>query len=171
MESLANPARRRLFRGKVKKENVLRLPWIISEQVFKEQCTQCQDCISACETKIIVKDQQGFPKIDFSQGECTFCQKCIQICEQPLFVKQQDNQQAWPVTLDISDKCLAKNKVYCQSCRDECETNAIKFSYRVNGEASVIPQPSIILDDCTQCGACISSCPQSAINMLFNELT
>jgi len=169
MESLVNPSRRRLFRGKIQKDNVLRLPWVISEQIFTEQCTQCQNCISACETNIIVKDEQGFPKVDFSLGECTFCQECHHKCEQPLFVEQINNEAPWPVTLNISDKCLAKNNIYCQSCRDECEPNAIKFSYLVNGEASVIPQPSININDCTQCGACISSCPQTAISTLFNE--
>ncbi len=169
MENLANPARRRLFRGKINSSPVLRLPWVISEQVFTEQCTQCENCIKACETQIIVKDERGFPKIDFSQGECTFCQKCQQSCEQPLFVEPNENKTPWPIALNISDKCLAKNNIYCQSCRDECEPNAIKFSYLVNGKASVIPQPEIKLDDCTQCGACISSCPQTAITLLFNE--
>ena len=169
MESLENPSRRRLFRGKIQNKQVLRLPWVKSERVFTEQCTQCQNCIDVCDTKIIVKDEQGFPTIDFSLGECTFCQKCIQSCEQPLFVEQINEKQPWPAILDINDKCLAKNNVYCQSCRDECEPNAIKFSYLVNGETSVIPQPSINLDDCTQCGACISTCPQTAIKILLNE--
>lgn len=169
METVENPSRRRLFRGKIQKNNVLRLPWVKSERIYTEQCTQCQNCIDVCETNIIVKDEQGFPTIDFSLGECTFCQKCIQSCEQPLFVDQINEHKPWLATLDINDKCLAKNNVYCQSCRDECEPNAIKFSYLMNGETSVIPQPSINLDDCTQCGACISTCPQSAIKILFND--
>jgi ferredoxin-type protein NapF len=169
MEKLANPSRRRLFKGKLQKEKVLRLPWVISDQVFTDQCTQCGDCIAVCETQIIVKDTLGFPKVDFSRGECTFCQKCLNQCEEPLFLKEKTDINPWPATIDINDKCLAKNNIYCQSCRDECEPNAIKFSYIVNGETSVIPQPSINLDDCTQCGACISSCPQSAIQALINE--
>jgi len=169
MESLVNPSRRRLFRGKIQKKNVLRLPWVISEQIFTEQCTQCQNCISACETQIIVKDERGFPKIDFSQGECTFCSKCEESCKQPLFIEQKNDIKPWPAMVDINDKCLAKNNIYCQSCRDECEPNAIKFSYMANGEVSSIPQPKISLNDCTQCGACISSCPQMAIKVIINE--
>jgi ferredoxin-type protein NapF len=169
MKSLANPSRRRLFSGKIRKENVLRLPWVISEEVFTEKCTQCQECISACETQIITKDKQGFPSIDFSLGECTFCMKCIQNCKEPLFLDTKNETKPWPAILDISDKCLAKNNIYCQSCRDECEPNAIKFSYLVNGETSVIPQPTINLDDCTQCGACIKTCPQDAIAFSFES--
>ena len=161
----------------------MRLPWVINEAVFTSGCSQCQDCINSCESNIIVKDEGGFPKIDFSLGECTFCNKCIEVCKQPLFsstfpdIKSieanatedkalTDNKKAWPVTLEISDKCLAKNNIYCQSCRDECETSVIKFSYL----DSSTPQPSLNDLDCTQCGACIKTCPQDALAFTF-ELT
>jgi len=186
VEKLADPSRRRLFRGRVKTQKVMRLPWVINEAVFTSGCTQCQDCIKSCESNIIVKDEDGFPKIDFNQGECTFCNKCIEVCEQPLFsglfpkdsieelaevitedLSKENNDKAWPATLEINDKCLAKNNIYCQSCRDECETSVIKFNY-LN---SSIPQPSITEVDCSQCGACISVCPQSAIAFNFDQTT
>jgi ferredoxin-type protein NapF len=166
MERVENLARRRLFRGKLHQEQVLRLPWVISEQVFNQKCTQCQTCINACETQIIVKDEQGFPKIDFSKGECSFCKKCIEHCEQPLF-KKTFEQKPWPVELGINDKCLAKNNIFCQSCRDECEVEAIKFSYFNAEQTTSIPQPTLNIADCTQCGACLSSCPQDAIKINF----
>ncbi|PKI14163.1 ferredoxin-type protein NapF [Colwellia sp. 12G3] len=178
-ERLADPSRRRFFRGRVKTKQELRLPWVINEAVFTSGCTQCQDCIQSCETNIIVKDEDGFPKIDFNLGECSFCNKCIEVCEQPLFSgtfletksieintteeNTLNNKKAWPVTLEISDKCLAKNNIYCQSCRDECETSVIKFNYL----DSSIPQPSLNDLDCNQCGACIRSCPQDAIAFTF----
>lgn len=176
MEELIDPSRRRFLSGRVRQEQVLRLPWVISESVFIDQCTQCQSCVSACETQIIVRDAQGFPKIDFSIGECTFCQKCIQSCSEPLFNIREEqipldeingHQSPWPIKLDISDTCLANNNIYCQSCRDECEPNAIKFSFITSGKISPIPQPTINLSDCSQCGACISSCPQDAISVDF----
>ena len=172
MEKLADPSRRRFFRGRVKNKQVMRLPWVINEAVFTSGCTQCQDCISSCESNIIVKDEDGYPKIDFNLGECSFCNKCIEACEQPLFSgafteenRINKSEKAWPVTLEISDKCLAKNNIYCQSCRDECETSVIKFNY-LN---SSIPQPSLDNIDCNQCGACIKSCPQDAIAFTFNS--
>ncbi|GAA0819871.1 ferredoxin-type protein NapF [Colwellia asteriadis] len=199
-ERLVDPARRRLFKGRVKTESVLRLPWAINDKAFTESCTQCGDCIDGCETNIIVKDEFGFPKVDFTLGECTFCDLCITHCQQPLFVSSfaqqeslpvQHNSQPqhinplvtrihdpqiastaiephrdkpWPATLKITNKCLAKNNIYCQSCRDECEPNAIKFVY-LN---SSIPEPTINETDCTQCGACISSCPQESLVLDFN---
>lgn len=166
--------KRSLLRGKLTIARVLRLPWIKSEQEFIQGCTQCQDCISACETNIITRDAAGFPTIDFSKGECTFCQKCVQTCQEPLFVSvlNENNNLAddflpWPITLAITDKCLAKNNVYCQSCRDECESQAIKFLYMVNGKPHNIPQPQIHHEDCSQCGACVATCPQDAIITTF----
>lgn len=175
-EGLIDPSKRRFIQGRVKVERVLRLPWVINEDVFTQGCTQCSACISVCETNIIVKDQQGFPQVDFTLGECTFCDKCINVCEQPLFTTNftkpnnlnnfnELSAQPWPVKLSVSDKCLAKNNIYCQSCRDECEPNAIKFIYI----DSSIPQPSINETDCSQCGACISSCPQNALMFNFNQ--
>jgi ferredoxin-type protein NapF len=73
-------ARRNFFRGrKASTRLAIRLPWVINEQYFIDDCTQCGDCITSCEEKIIVKGDGGFPEIDFSKGECTFCQKCIDL--------------------------------------------------------------------------------------------
>ncbi len=174
MEKLANPSRRNLFRGKVHKPTVPRLPWVISDAVFTQNCSQCMKCIDVCETQVIVRDTDGFPKVNFDKGECTFCQKCIESCDEPLFDVPLDEMQnnakkPWPFELKISDKCLAKNSIYCQSCRDECEPRAINFSYIVDDVTSVIPQPNINLVDCSQCGACVSSCPQQAIELNFHN--
>ncbi|MFD2167994.1 ferredoxin-type protein NapF [Thalassotalea euphylliae] len=171
MEQVANPARRRLFKGRVNSlasTPKLRLPWVISEQVFVEQCTQCNACVDNCETKIIKKDDFGFPYVDFSQDECTFCNQCQSHCEQPLFIDktEQSNTLPWHASISISDKCLAENNIYCQSCRDVCDSRAIKFSYS-NGP---IPTPDITLSDCSQCGACVSTCPQNAIAIQIKEV-
>ena len=168
-----NPARRSLLKGKISLKPEQRLPWVIDEKTFTSKCTQCSDCIDVCETKIIVKDSQGFPKIDFSKGECTFCNKCIDTCNEPLFLTSEEQKQKkpWPINVNISHQCLAKNSIYCQSCRDECEPNAIKFIYIKDGQPSSIPQPQLNTDDCTQCGACISKCPQNAITANFNEVS
>ncbi|MEI6895045.1 MAG: ferredoxin-type protein NapF [Colwellia sp.] len=178
IERLDDPSRRRFFRGHVKNKQELRLPWVINEAVFTSGCTQCQECITSCQSNIIVKDEEGFPKIDFNLGECTFCNKCIEACNQPLFsgafsehkptessLASEISEKAWPATININDKCLAKNNIYCQSCRDECETNVIKFNY-IN---SSIPEPSINILDCSQCGACIKTCPQNAITFTFES--
>ena len=168
MDRVDNPARRRLFRGRLRKAPVLRLPWVISENTFLDNCTQCQACISICETNILVRDEDRYPKVDFNKGECSFCNKCIEVCEAPLF-KEQRCEKPWPIELSIENSCLAKNNIYCQSCRDECEAGAIKFCYKVDGKTMSIPQPVLNIDDCTQCGACLTSCPSEVIKVKFFE--
>lgn len=156
-------ARRNLFRGKkASTPSAIRLPWVINEQHFTNGCTQCGDCITSCEENIIVKGDGGFPKIDFSKGECSFCQKCIDVCNQPLFVDERDDDKtAWQLDIKIKSNCLAMNQVVCQSCQDSCETEAISFKYL----QSKTPQPQIELDKCNGCGACVSICPQTAIEL------
>jgi ferredoxin-type protein NapF len=165
-------ARRNFFRGKIKSTpSAIRLPWVINEQHFIDGCTQCGDCATSCEENIIIKGDGGFPEIDFAKGECSFCQKCIDVCEQPLFIgDREDNQTAWQLNIEIKGTCLAMNQVVCQSCQDSCETEAISFKYLT----SKTPQPQIELDKCNSCGACVSICPQNAIELtpkLVTELT
>ncbi|WP_206483825.1 ferredoxin-type protein NapF [Thalassotalea sp. G2M2-11] len=165
-QSIENPSRRRLFRGKfTQPAPSLRLPWIKSEEHFLNHCTQCGDCLTACETNIIVKDDAGFPKVDFTIDECTFCNACHTSCQQPLFINKEEistnNTPPWPAQLTISNQCLAQNNVFCQSCQDVCDPRAITFNF----QGSSIPTPNVNLADCNQCGACVSTCPQQAISL------
>lgn len=160
--------RRNFFRGKkVSTPAAIRLPWVISEQTFIDNCTQCGDCLKSCEEKIIVKGDGGFPQIDFTKGECSFCQKCIDVCDQALFVdERQESKTAWQINIEIKNNCLAMNQVVCQSCQDSCETEAISFKYL----QSTVPQPQIELDKCNGCGACVAICPQTAIAITPNQI-
>ncbi|WP_371188691.1 ferredoxin-type protein NapF [Thalassotalea maritima] len=157
-------SRRNFFRGKKMLSTPnFRLPWVLNEAIFLQGCTQCGDCISSCPEKIISKDDDGFPKIDFFQGECTFCQRCVDVCQQPLFTAPSETTP-WQGHLNIKDNCLASNNILCQSCQDSCEQQAISFVYR-----SAIPTPEINQDNCNACGACISVCPSQSIELLKLE--
>ena len=165
MGERVDQTRRNFLRGKrLSTTGAIRLPWLKSEHDLLEHCNQCGDCITACPENIIVLGAGGFPEVKFDRGECTFCQQCVQSCRLPLFT-DLEHDPAWQLDINIKETCLAFNRVYCQSCQDCCEPQAIGFSYL----SSSIPQPVISQADCNACGACISVCPQAAIELTMPQ--
>jgi ferredoxin-type protein NapF len=141
-----------------------RPPWALSESLFTDKCTRCNECISACEEEIIFIGDGGFPEIDFSRGECTFCEACVESCKPDALLKQTDNQ-AFYFNITIDDSCLAKQKTHCQSCKDACDTRAITMPWPKGVSSGAIQTPEINIEDCTSCGACVSICPSASISI------
>ncbi|WP_418358540.1 ferredoxin-type protein NapF [Shewanella basaltis] len=156
-----NQSRRNLFSRR--KTHVIRPPWSKPEHSFTDNCTRCDKCIDACETKIIKRGAGGFPEIDFSQDECTFCKQCVEVCPEPVF--DTSTEGPWPLVANINDTCLTAKGVWCQSCKDACEPRAISFIMAVGQ----VPKPQIDLAACTACGACVSPCPSDAITLISTE--
>ena len=157
-----NLARRSLFRRK-EQDNVVRLPWLKADLEFTEQCTRCGDCTTACPEQIIIVGDGGFPEIDFSVSECNFCKECVNHCKEDLFDLNQ--AQAWANKAVVSDSCLNIESVYCRSCAESCESEALAFNF-IN---TTFVSPDVVLDDCNGCGACVSSCPVKAITVRPNR--
>ncbi|MGO1117960.1 ferredoxin-type protein NapF [Rhodovibrionaceae bacterium A322] len=164
MSSGFDPSKRAFLRGRRQKTTEApRLPWVNAER-FYEDCTRCGDCLRACEEQIIVMPQgpmgdKTHPAVDFDLGECTFCGACAQACPEELFDRSQS--PAWPIKAEVLDSCLTQKGVICQSCKEVCESRAIRFPPVVGG----VSQPLINLDDCTGCGACKPVCPVAAIEL------
>lgn len=145
-----------------------RPPWALSESLFTDQCTRCNECITACAEEIIVKGDGGFPEVDFNRGECTFCEACLETCEPNALFKQvteHTHQQAFYFDITIDDSCLAKQKTHCQSCKDVCDPGAISMPWPKDVSAGAIQTPEIAKADCTSCGACVSTCPSQSIRI------
>ncbi|TLU66861.1 ferredoxin-type protein NapF [Thalassotalea litorea] len=139
-----------------------RLPWTIGEEHFNHNCSKCRQCLEVCETQIIELDGDGLPFLNFSKGECTFCAACVEKCPEPLFQSRQ--QPPFSGQLNIKQTCLAKQHIFCQSCADSCDQQAISFVYR-----QAIPEPSVDQNACNQCGACISVCPNQSTELINLE--
>ena len=149
--------KRSLFKSRKKVVINNLLPWITDAQHFIQSCTQCSDCIASCPEKIIVKGDGGFPNIDFTQGECTFCKKCAEACNENIF--DLSAPQPWSKKARIDDTCLAQANVYCRSCAESCEVQALTFQIGLSAA------PQINLDLCNGCGACVAPCPTQAIQI------
>lgn len=161
-------SRRKFLSGKIRESTVvvnkktILPPWADSE-IFFQQCTQCGDCITQCETQVLIKDERGFPQVFFQQAECTFCQKCVEACQLPIF--RPTTTEAWQHKISIADNCLTNKQVECRSCQDSCEWRAIFFKPMLGKVA----QPQLDLQSCNGCGACVAACPVQAISMLVQN--
>ena len=63
--------------------------------------------------------------------------------------------------VSLTDRCFALSGVYCESCRDICESGAIRFSHQLGA----VPRPLLEPDRCTQCGECVLVCPRDALRV------
>ncbi len=149
--------KRSLFRAKkaISTDNLL--PWVINAKQFLEHCTQCGDCVRACPEKIIINGDGGFPRIDFDLGECDFCGQCAEICKEPIFTTISEDP--WQKKALINQACLAYEHIYCRSCAESCESQALTFQL---GLSAV---PKINNELCNGCGACVAPCPSQAIEV------
>ncbi len=134
------------------------LPWTTPEGIL-QACHRCDACRQACPEGIIVQGDGGFPTVSFKEGECTFCGDCRTACPEPVF--HQETESIWPLKAFIHDSCLARQHIQCQSCQDHCDPKAIRFRF----ETGSIPQPIILQEACTGCGACVSVCPAGSLSV------
>jgi ferredoxin-type protein NapF len=135
-------------------------PWALDYDAFIERCTRCGDCLPVCPENIIKKGEGGFPTVDFSNRACTFCGACVDRCQSGALSRAVD--PPWQLKAQIDERCLTHQGVYCQSCRDGCDTRAIEFRLRA-GEP--VPKPHIDVSRCTGCGECVAVCPTNAVSV------
>ena len=160
-----NIGRRNLLRGRISalREEPIRLPWAIDS--FADTCTRCLDCALACEERIIVTGDGGFPSVDFSRGECIFCGDCVSACKPKALSMEVD--PPWSLKASVDKRCLSTKGITCRSCGDVCDTRAIRFKLQLGGRAEL----SIEQDSCNGCGACVPVCPVKAVTITSGHST
>jgi ferredoxin-type protein NapF len=152
----------------------------LSEDKLFSDCTRCGECLTACPEKVLTSGDGGFPELHFNShsdaflgNECTFCEACAEACPELLFIPadQRKEREPWNyravISKDLSSQnhCMTAEGIVCQSCKEVCDAAAIKMhfnDYRV-------AEPSVDVDACTGCGACISVCPSSSIQVVSSE--
>lgn len=142
----------------------LRPPWTTDASVAAA-CTRCGDCLTACPEGILRAGSGGFPEVDFHSGAgaCTFCGACADACAEPVFTATAGGP--WDARAQMSDACLARSGVHCQSCGDACAERAIRFRLARGAP----PQPTLDAAACTGCGACVGVCPAGAVSVRAME--
>ena len=154
--------RRQFLRGNFRQDTKsIRPPWALANSDFINACSRCNECVDKCPEKIIVKDEDGFPIVDFGPGGCTFCQACVAACADGALSKSNTEQLPWGLKADISKACISLHGVTCRACADSCEEEAISFRPQVGG----VSLPEINTSSCTGCGFCLATCPVTAIKV------
>ena len=153
-------SRRNLLRGRLQADvpDPVRPPWSTRETLL-ESCARCGKCAKACPQGIIEIGADRLPELSFARGECTFCRDCADICPAPVFAPA--TEPPWSLALKLGEGCLAAAQIFCRSCGDSCPQGAIRFRPMLGGRAEL----SIDRELCTECGACISVCPASALSL------
>ena len=154
-------SRRRFFGSRLPRVAPFRPPWSVLEARFVDDCSRCDDCVSACPTGLLQRGDGGFPVADFATAACTFCGECAKACTTGA-IAPDATQAPWQFTIRISDGCLAHQRVECRTCGESCEAHAIRFRLF----AGATPLPEIDHAACTGCGACLAPCPVSAIERI-----
>ena len=139
---------------------VVRPPYGLNESLFQSECVTCESktCVASCDEQIIMIQNDGTPRLDFSKSGCTFCEECANVCESNVLnLENSHTSEQLNATFRIStDGCVAHHGVICFSCKEPCIDDAILF----NGLFS----PVIDMDKCTGCGYCLGRCPTQAIS-------
>lgn len=120
----------------------------------QKQCLSCElaPCVQSCPEKIIIKNDQSVPVLNFEHRGCTFCNECALACPSDCFIAPPTINAVVSISLL---KCLAWNKTICCSCADACNDKAIAFLG--------LFRPEIDPLKCTSCGFCVGVCPSGAI--------
>ena len=139
---------------------VVRPPYGLNESLFQSECVTCESkaCVASCDEQIIVIQEDGTPRLDFSKSGCTFCEDCASVCEpNVLNLEHTHTSEQLNATFRISTEgCVAHHGVICFSCKEPCIDDAILFNGMFN--------PVIDMDRCTGCGFCLGRCPTQAIS-------
>ena len=137
----------------------LRPPGALPEREFRDMCSKCNQCVSACPVYAIRIDYSGeegagFPYIDADMQACTLCdgQPCMPACPTgALAIVERDDIDMGTANW-FEQTCRLSQGEDCTICLDDCPIgrNAIDLQ-----EGRIV----VIEDGCTGCGLCQNHCP------------
>ncbi|WP_342316042.1 ferredoxin-type protein NapF [Lysobacter sp. FW306-1B-D06B] len=157
MAAQPNSARRALLFGRRAATPPLRPPWALDEAAFLDACTACGACVERCPERVLVRGAAGYAVFDPRLGECTFCGECERACK-PRALARDVSAEPWQLRALAGEACLPRHGVVCSSCRDACPARAIAFPLTAR-----VPLPTVDVDRCNGCGACVGVCPVGAM--------
>ena len=162
----------------IKRNPVIVPPGAGSMKRFRELCTGCGLCVTACPTKVLtpaVKNRQGRieafqPSLDYAHAYCSYnCTVCTQVC--PTGAIKELSVEAKRTTALGAAKFIKENCVVvtngepCVVCDEHCPSKAIRL-VKYKNDLSI---PDVRENLCIGCGACEKTCPASPHKAIYVE--
>ena len=149
--------------------NVATPPGSQNVKHFKQACTACHLCVSACPTKVLQPSflEHGLggmmqPYMDYDTNFCNYeCTRCSEICPNgailPLTVDQKRTTQIGVVRFEKRNCVVFIDGTSCGSCSEHCPTKAVRMvPYK-----GLLTIPEVTPEICVGCGACEYACPST----------
>ncbi len=144
---------------------------------FKNNCTACNLCVSACPTKVLQPSFLEYgvlgilqPYMDYNTNFCNFeCTICGEVCPtgaiKPLNVEQKKITQVGKTTF-VKENCIVETEgTACGACSEHCPTKAVHMvPYKNN-----LKIPEVRNQYCVGCGACEFACPTKPYKAIYVE--
>ncbi|MFC2112972.1 4Fe-4S binding protein, partial [Bacteroidota bacterium] len=134
---------------------------------FKNRCSACHLCISACPTGVLQPSINEYglegllqPHMDYSSNYCNFeCVRCAEVCPTgailSLTEEAKKTLQLGQVQLILENCVVYAENTACGSCSEHCPTQAVTMVPFRDG----LTLPEIKPKICVGCGACEYACP------------
>ncbi len=159
---------------RVAPERYLRPPGSLPEMAFLTACTRCGECVRVCPPMAIRKApadaglQGGTPYIDPAIQACVVCptMPCVAACPTDaltLPLAGWDGYRLAVVEL-VPERCVTFAGTPCRACVDICPVGG-----RARANDDTRP-PSLKIEGCVGCGACVRGCITSPSSFTLRPL-
>ncbi|TKG94705.1 4Fe-4S binding protein [Puteibacter caeruleilacunae] len=150
-------------------------PGSLSIEHFKDTCTACSLCVTACPTNVIQPSflENGWdgmmqPYMDFRSGLCNYdCVKCSEVCPNGAILPIQSIEEKHKVQIGVAkfikENCIVETEgTDCGACSEHCPTKAV----------NMVPYGDVLLpkvteEICVGCGACEHACPVDPYRAIY----
>ncbi len=160
------------------RENSIVPPGSKSIRHFKQHCTACQLCVSACPNQVLRPsaklDSLMQPELSFERGYCRpECVKCSEVCPTkaiaPITTADKSATQIGHAVWIEKNCVVLTDGVKCGNCERHCPVGAITMISREKDNNQDIKVPMVDTERCIGCGACENLCPARPFSAIYVE--
>ncbi len=146
------------------REDHVRPPGAVREEVFPIACVRCGRCAGVCPTRAIkilplTAGVNAFTPV--VEGVCVQCWECARVCPSGA-LKYSEGLRADIGTAVIDrDACVVwSSQGRCRRCYNVCRREAVG-AIEISGGG-----PRVLVEECIGCGRCVEVCPWQAITVV-----